>query len=168
MFEDAGLSGKSLDRPALTEALDALDAGEASALVVAKLDRLSRSLLDFATVMARAERHAWNFIALDLGIDTTTPSGEFTATVVAGAARYEGRLISARTKDALAARKAAGVRLGRPTLLADDTAERIRAERADGATLQAIADQLNTDRIATPKGKRWSPALVRKVAIRLD
>jgi DNA invertase Pin-like site-specific DNA recombinase len=168
IYTDAGLSGQNMNRPALTECLTGLDAGQAGALVVAKVDRLSRSLLDFATLMDRAKNNGWKVIAIDLGVDTTTASGELTAAVVAAAAQYERRLISSRTKDALAARKAAGVKLGRPRLLDDRVARRIQAQRRSGATLQAIADGLNAKGVLTPTRKRWSPTLVRQVTVRLD
>src|SRR6202051_2945002 len=88
--EDA-LSGKSLDRPGLAAALAAVEAGEAAGIVVAKLDRLSRSLKDFADLMARAQASGWNLVALDLGVDLSTPSGEFMAGVMASAAQWERR-----------------------------------------------------------------------------
>lgn len=138
---------------------------EAAALLVAKVDRLSRSLADFTNLMTQAERNGWKIIALDLGVDTTTASGEMLANVVAAISQYERRLISARTKDALSVRRAAGVRLGRPRLLDSAIAARIREERADGSTLQAIADALNLEDIETPTGRQWSAALVRKVAM---
>jgi Resolvase, N terminal domain len=67
----------------------------------AKLDRLSRSLLDFASLMEDARREGWALVILDLGIDTTTPSGEMIANVMATFAQFERRLIGQRTKDAL-------------------------------------------------------------------
>lgn len=113
LHTDAGASGKSLTgRPALLDALEAMDTGRAQVLLVSKLDRLSRSLLDFAGLMARAQRDGWNLVALDLGIDLSTPAGEFMASVMAAAAQWERRIIGARTRDALAAKRAAGVRLG--------------------------------------------------------
>ena len=76
VFEDAGASGKSMaGRPALQEALNAVRSHRAGALVVAKLDRLSRSLLDFAALMEDARKEGWALVILDLGVDTTTPSG---------------------------------------------------------------------------------------------
>ena len=86
----------------------------ADALVVAKLDRLSRSLLDFAALMEDARKEGWALVILDLGVDTTTPSGEMIANVMATFAQFERRLIGQRTKDALAVKKRQGVRLGRP------------------------------------------------------
>jgi DNA invertase Pin-like site-specific DNA recombinase len=74
-IEDAGYSAKDLKRPGVQEALRALEAGEAKALVVAKLDRRSRSMLDFAALMATAQKQHWTLVALDCAVDTSTPAG---------------------------------------------------------------------------------------------
>lgn len=87
--------------------------GQASVLVVSKLDRLSRSLLDFATLMDRAKREGWELVVLDLAIDTTVPSGQLVANVMAAFAEHERQLIGARTSAALQQLKAQGKRLVR-------------------------------------------------------
>jgi DNA invertase Pin-like site-specific DNA recombinase len=120
---------------------------------------------DFAGLVRVAEREGWGIVALDLGVDMTTPTGGLLANVTASVAEWERRIISLRTSEALAQRKAAGVQLGRPRSLDPLIADRIRSRRAKGATLQAIADELNIDGIGTPSGRIWSPALVRKVAL---
>lgn len=168
---DDGYSAADLRRPAVTEALDLLEDGGPDVLVVAKLDRLSRSLVDFASLMDRASREGWAIIALDLGVDTTTPSGEMMANVMAAFAQYERRLISQRTRDALAELRRQGQRLGGPVLLPDEVRYRIAAEREDGDTLQAIADRLNKDEVPTARGGRqWWPSTVRAVlqSVELD
>jgi len=164
-------SGKSIaGRDALDAALAMVESGGADVLVVAKLDRLSRSLLDFAALMARARSKGWILVALDLGIDLSTPAGEFLASVMASAAQWERRIIGQRTKEALAARKAAGVRLGRPRTLATDVVEQMARLRTQGWTFQRIADQLNGDGVPTAQGgRRWyastvSQALAREAA----
>lgn len=163
-YTDAGLSGKTMTgRPALQEALAAVENGEAGTLVVAKLDRLSRSLLDFAALMARAQERGYNVVALDLGIDLSTPAGEFLASVMASAAQWERRIISQRTKDAMAAKRASGTRFGPPVRLDRDVVDRIIAERAEGRTLQAIADRLNAEGIATATGREWRRSTIDKV-----
>lgn len=90
---DEGYSAKNLSRPGISAALDALASGTSKTLVVAKLDRLSRSLLDFASLMDRARRERWELIVLDIAIDTTTPSGALMANVMAAFAEYERQLI---------------------------------------------------------------------------
>ena len=162
--EDAGYSGKDLNRPGIAAALDALRHHRADALVVSKLDRLSRSMLDFAGLMDRASREKWALVALDVGVDTTTPQGEMVAAVMAVFAQFERRLIGERTKSALAVKKAAGVRLGRPRLIPEEIVARIAAERSSGATLRAIADALNRDGIPTSMhGRQWWVATVQGV-----
>lgn len=165
IYEDAGASGKSLNgRLALAEALVALKAHKADALVVAKLDRLSRSLLDFAGLMERSNREGWALVILDLGVDTTTPSGEMVANVMATFAQFERRLIGQRTKDALAVKKRQGIRLGRPSSVNDAVVTRINRDRKKGKSLKAIADALNIDKVATGHGgSKWHPSTVRAV-----
>ena len=162
MIEDAGFTAKHMKRPGVQEALRVLKAGDASALVVAKLDRLSRSMLDFTGVMATAQKQGWALVALDCAVDTTTPAGEAMANMLATFAQFERRLISQRTKDAMAVKKAQGVRIGRPPVMPPDVVSRMRCERERGMTYQAIADGLNTDEVPTAQGgRRWYPATVR-------
>ena len=163
-LSDEGFSAKNLSRPAIATALEMLRAGQASVLVVSKLDRLSRSLLDFATLMDRARREGWELVVLDLAIDTTVPSGQLMANVMAAFAEYERQLIGARTSAALQQLKAQGRRLGRPRTLPAEVTERIVTARADGCTLASIADGLNRDGVPTARGgARWYPSSVRAV-----
>ncbi len=166
---DNGYSAKSLERPAIGQALEMLAKGEADALVVAKLDRLSRSLLDFAGLMELSRSEGWSLVALDLGVDTSTPAGEMMASVMASFAQYERRLIGQRTRDALAALRARGVRLGRPVALSGDVRRRIGIERTQGSTLAVIADGLNVDSVPTSQGgAKWYPSTVAAVLRSLD
>src|SRR5262245_45246650 len=70
-LEDAGYSARDLRRPGIQTALRTLEEGKASAPVVAKLDRLSRSMLDFSKLMARATEELWALVALDVAVDTS-------------------------------------------------------------------------------------------------
>jgi len=106
--------------------------------------------------MARAQAEGWNLVALDLGIDLHTPAGEFMANVMASAAQWERRIIGQRTRDALATKRAQGVRLGRPRQLSGSIVDRIVAERDSGWSLRAIADGLNVKGVPTAHGgARW-------------
>jgi DNA invertase Pin-like site-specific DNA recombinase len=165
--EDAGFSGKNLDRPGIVAALDALQHRRADTLVVSKLDRLSRSMLDFAGLMDRASRERWALVALDLGVDTSTPAGEAMASVLATFAQLERRLIGERTKDALAAKKAARVRLGRPVSIPNSVASHIRDLRSAGLTLRDIVDHLNGEGVPTVSGRSgWRISTVQRVLAR--
>lgn len=156
-------------RQGLTEAVDAIESGKASALLVAKLDRLSRSLADFATLMERARRHGWEVVVADLGIDTTSPTGELLSSVVASMSAYERRLIGQRTKEALAVLKRRGVRLGRPPQVPMSVVRLAARRRRAGKSLAAIADELNAKAIPCGQsGRRWWPSTVRKLLMRAD
>jgi DNA invertase Pin-like site-specific DNA recombinase len=162
VVEDAGYSAKDLRRPGVQIALNALRAGEAGTLVVAKLDRLSRSMLDFTGIMAKVQKQGWALVALDCAVDTITPAGEAMANMLATFAQFERRLIGQRTREALAAKKAAGVQLGRPVSLPSGVRDRISAERHEGKSLAAIASLLNAEQVPTAQGGRqWWPSTVR-------
>lgn len=163
--EDAA-SAKSLKgRPVLATALVDLKAGRADVLAVAKLDRLSRSVADFAHILDDAERQHWHVVCLDLGVDTTTITGRAMAQVTATFAEMERRRIGERTREGMARIKAAhpGRKMGRPVTLTPYAVHRIRDLRAQGATLQGICDALTAEGVATATGGRWWPATVAKI-----
>jgi DNA invertase Pin-like site-specific DNA recombinase len=162
--EDAGANSATLERAGLRRALDILDRGDAEVLLIAKLDRLSRSVAQGAQVMDRAKRKGWSLVALDFGLDTTTPAGEMVANVILSTAQYERRLIGQRTRDALAAKREQGVRLGRPQALPDDVVQRIVAARQAGSSFRVIASQLEMDGVPTARGgPTWHASSVRAV-----
>lgn len=163
-IEDAGFSAASMERPGIQNAMALLAAGRADALMVAKLDRLSRSMVDFAMLMERARREGWNLIALDLGVDSSTPSGEMLANVLLSFAQFERRLIGQRTREALQQKKAQGIRLGRRRQIPQDVVQTIVALRGQGRTFAGIASELDVLGIPTVGGSpRWSPSTVRAV-----
>ena len=164
---DAGVSGAVPPerREALGPALEALDAGEASALVVARLDRITRSLLAWAELVERSRRRRWAIVAVAEGFDLSTDAGEMTAAVLAAVAQYERRLIGSRTREAMAAAKARGVRFGRPVEHSAAARHLVVAMRSSGATLQQIADRLSAEGVATPRGGRWHLSTVRRILV---
>lgn len=173
VIEDAGYSGKDLKRPGIVEALHALRDHEAGTLVVAKLDRLSRSMLDFAGILDRATREHWAVVALDLGVDTTTPSGEMMANVLATFAQFERRLISERTKVALEQVKLHGTKsgrpLGRPVQMSEEIRARIVSEHKAGQSVSAIARRLTAEGVPTAQdGRAWYPSTVRAALLSIE
>jgi DNA invertase Pin-like site-specific DNA recombinase len=163
--EDSGASSATLERTGLQYALNILDRGAADVLVVAKLDRLSRSVAQGAQIMDRAKRKGWSLVALDFGLDTTTPAGEMVANVILSTAQYERRLIGQRTRDALSAKREQGVRLGRPQAVPDAVVQRIVASRNAGLSFRAIAAELEADGVPTARGgARWHASAVHAVS----
>lgn len=162
LYVDAGISGKAMDgRDELAAALAFVEARRGSVLVVAKLDRLTRSLRDFADLLERSRRRGWSLVALDLNVDTTTPSGEMLASVVASVAQYERRLIGVRTKEAMAAHKRQGATYGRSRGVPEKDRRYIIRLRRSGHSLDAIASRLNERGTPTGQGgKRWHKSAV--------
>ena len=164
IVEDAGFSGKSLHRPGMELVLEALRTKRADTLVVAKLDRLGRSLLDLAGLIDEAGKRGWALVALDIGVDTGTLSGKAMAQVMGVFAELERGMIRLRAREALAAAKGRGTRVGRPPVLPRDITDRIVAERRAGLSLRHIADGLDRDRIPTAQGgRRWHASTVKAI-----
>lgn len=164
-IEDAGYSAGSMDRPGMQRALGMLTSGEASILAAAKLDRVSRSVIDCAELMSLANETGFGLVLLDIGVDTSTAAGRMVANVMAAVAEWERDTIRERTRVALAAKKAAGVVLGRPRVLSERVYGRIAAMRAGGLTYAAIADTLNAESVPTARGNgRWYPSTVYQIA----
>jgi DNA invertase Pin-like site-specific DNA recombinase len=162
-------SGKTTNgRHALADAITSIEAGAASALVASKLDRVGRNTRDILNLAERAEKHGWALVVLDMGngetLDSTTAMGTFVLTMLAAIATFERDRLSERTREALAQKRAQGVRLGRPVQLAERTRRRILRARQDGLSLAKIADGLNRDGVATAQGgARWWPTTISKV-----
>lgn len=169
-YEDAGLSAKSLDRPQLQAALKhlgtSLNHRDVDGLLVAKLDCLSRSVVDFAGVLDLARGRKWALVAIDLGVDTSTPTGELVADVMMSVAQWERRVIGERTSAAMQAAKRQGRHMGRVSVLPRATGERLMTLRAT-STLAATAMQLNAEGHLTATQRTWTANAVGKVQARL-
>ena len=142
----------------------------AGGVVVARLDRVTRSLLAWAELVERSRRRGWAIVVVAEGFDLSTDSGELTAALLASVAQYERRLIGARTREAMAAAKARGARYGRPIEHSPEARRIVGDMRSAGATLQEIADRLIAEEIPTPRGGRWWTSTVHAivVSLRLD
>jgi DNA invertase Pin-like site-specific DNA recombinase len=136
--------------------------GAAHGLIVSRLDRASRSVVDFGRILAWLDEAGGYLVALDLGVDTSQPAGRLVANVLASVAEWEADTISARTSSALAAKRERGEPVGRPAVPAD-VAERIRSMRQAGSTYQGICDALNAEGIPTARGAAaWSVSAVQR------
>jgi len=161
---DDGKTGANTRREGLVWTLEQLASGQADGLVVAKLNRLSRSVADFAQLLRVAKKQRWSVVALDLGIDTATVNGRLVANIVMSVAEWEREIISQRTAEGLAEAREAGVRLGRPILVPKPVIRTIRRMRGNGHTLRSIADKLTADNVPTAHGgARWHSSTVKGV-----
>jgi DNA invertase Pin-like site-specific DNA recombinase len=156
-------SGRSTHRSGLEAALAACRAGKADGIVAARLDRLTYSLDHLALLVREASERGFNLVALDLGVDLATSEGRHLAAVLSAAAGWMPRALSLRARHTLADRRGPRPR-GRPSSTPPALAARIRAWRDSGWTLQAICDQLNAERVPTPRGGAlWRPTSLRAV-----
>jgi DNA invertase Pin-like site-specific DNA recombinase len=162
---DHGYTAGNLKRPGIQQALALLDAGEAEAIVVSRLDRLSRSVFDFAGLLERA-RGRWSVVALDVAVDTSTPAGEALVNVLATFAQFERRLIGQRTREALAIKRAQGVRLGRERVIGEEVEQRALELRAEGLSIRAVGDVLAAEGHTPPSGGAWQPSTLHRILSR--
>lgn len=162
--EDAA-SAKSLEgRPVLAEVLADLKARRADALAVSKLDRLSRDVADFAGIMKLGARQGWAVVALDLNVDTTTPTGAAMAQVTMTFAELERRRIGERTRDGMAKiKEQTGKHMGRRAKLPLETALYVHKLKLSGLSLRMIADRLTAELVPTATGGRWHASSVKAV-----
>ncbi|SMH30653.1 Site-specific DNA recombinase [Rathayibacter oskolensis] len=154
-YEDDGVSGKSTDRPGLQSALAALRSRKgrvADGLVAAKLDRLSRSVMDFGDLLALSARQRWAIAVLDFNLDTSSATGRLIAGMLIGIAQWEREIIGERTAAALAVKRSEGVQLGKPSTVPAEVEALVLSRRAQGVSLSGIARLLNAEGVPTPGG----------------
>jgi DNA invertase Pin-like site-specific DNA recombinase/peptidoglycan hydrolase-like protein with peptidoglycan-binding domain len=155
-------NGRLLGRPGLGYALKHIADGHADGLVVNDLKRLSGSVVDLGALMAWFRDAHATLIALDLGIDTSTPEGDQVAATLIALSSHEHERIASRTRIGLAEVRANGRAKGRPAVSdRPELMERIATMRTANMTLQAIADQLNAENVPTLRGgTRWRPSSI--------
>jgi site-specific DNA recombinase len=112
LYDDGGFTGANMDRPALTRLLDAVEAGDLDCVVVYKVDRLSRSLLDFTRMLSVFEKHKVSFVAVTQQFNTSTSLGRLTLNILLSFAQFERELIGERTRDKMSAARRKGKWVG--------------------------------------------------------
>src|SRR3954470_20102362 len=111
-YDDGGFSGGNTDRPALQRLLDDVGAGKVDVLVVYKVDRLTRSLADFAKLVELFDAHGVSFVSVTQQFNTTTSMGRLTLNVLLSFAQFEREVTSERIRDKIAASKRKGLWVG--------------------------------------------------------
>jgi site-specific DNA recombinase len=111
-YDDGGFTGANMDRPALTCLLEAVERRELDCVVVYKVDRLSRSLLDFTRILSLFEKHGVSFVAVTQQFNTQTSLGRLTLNILLSFAQFERELIGERTRDKMSAAKKKGKWVG--------------------------------------------------------
>ena len=119
-YDDGGFSGGSLERPALQRLLEDVDARRVDCVVVYKVDRLSRSLLDFARLVDRFDQRSVSFVSVTQQFNTTTSLGRLTLNILLSFAQFEREIISERTSDKMSAARRKGKWIGGTPVLGYD------------------------------------------------
>jgi DNA invertase Pin-like site-specific DNA recombinase len=155
-------NGKGLKRPGLGYACARIAAGEAQGLVVSELSRLSRSAAELGEILQWFTRSGARLVAVAQGLDTNEPEGRLAVGTLIEVSGWERERLSERTQRGLQAARLEGRRRGRPAVADDrELGERIARMRAEGMTLQAIADRLNEEGVPTVRGgAKWRPSSV--------
>ena len=112
VYDDGGYSGGTMERPALQRLLADIQADKIDVIVVYKIDRLTRSLADFARMVELIERHQASFVSVTQSFNTTTSMGRLTLNVLLSFAQFEREVTGERIRDKIAASKAKGMWMG--------------------------------------------------------
>ena len=159
-------TGKALSRPGLSYALDRIIAGDATGLVVAELSRMTYSAAELGTIMEWLASSSVRLVAAAHGFDTECEEGRLAAQMLIEVSRWERIRLSERTRHGLEAARMSGKSTGRAAVTDDpELSERITQMRAQGMTLQAIADRLNEEGVPTVRGgTKWRHSSVQAAA----
>jgi DNA invertase Pin-like site-specific DNA recombinase len=160
-------SGKDTrKRPQLHAAIALCDNGEASGIVVAKLDRLTRSVRDFVDIKECSARGGWSLHVIDLGLDLNTPIGEACMQILAVFAQLERHMIVDRIKTGLTIAKRNGKKCGRTSKLDPELVANIVRQHQSGNSYKGIARRLNDAGVPTGQGgKSWHATTIRKIIL---
>jgi DNA invertase Pin-like site-specific DNA recombinase len=140
-YDDGGYTGANLERPALRKLLVDIEAGRIDCVLVYKVDRLSRSLLDFARLMEIFERHEVSLVSITQPLNTTGSLGRLTLNILLAFAEFERLMISDRTRDKMAAARRKGKWVGGPPVLGYDIADtggKLVVNQEEARRVQAI------------------------------
>src|SRR5947209_16579854 len=113
-YDDRGISGGTMDRPALQDLMEDIKAGRVDVVVVYKIDRLTRSLMDFARIVEVFDKHEVSFVSVTQQFNTTTSMGRLTLNVLLSFAQFEREVTAERIRDKVAASKKKGMWMGGP------------------------------------------------------
>jgi DNA invertase Pin-like site-specific DNA recombinase len=138
-YDDGGVSGGTLERPALKRLLADIEAGLVDVVVVYKIDRLSRSLMDFAKLVQTFDEHEVTFVSVTQSFNTTTSMGRLTLNILLSFAQFEREVIGERVRDKIAASRARGMWMGGPVPLGYRVENRkLVVDEAGAATVRRV------------------------------
>ena len=167
---DAGESAKSLHRPGMERLLKLVDTGAVDTVIIAKLDRLTRSVADLAELLKRFERRGVSLVSVADSLDTRSAAGRLVLNIMVSVSQWEREAIGERTRDAMSHKRSNGERVGTVRFgfrvgpdgvhleaepKEQEIISRIRALSLNGYTLCQIAAELNRQGFTTRRGTAW-------------
>jgi len=170
VIRDAGQSAKSLNRPGMARLLDLVESRQVDTVIIAKLDRITRSVRDLAELLELFDKRGVSLVSVADSLDTRTAAGRLVLNIMVSVSQWEREAIGERTRDAMRFKKTSGERVGTIAFgfqlsadrvhLEENAAEqeilaRIRELREAGYTLRDIAAELNGQGFRTRKGSAW-------------
>jgi len=167
---DGGESAKSLQRPGLQRLLSMVNAGQVRSVIVAKLDRLTRSVKDLCGLLELFEKRKVALVSVAESLDTGSAAGRLVITIMGAVSQWEREAIGERTRDALRHKRAQGHRVGNiefgyrlasdgvhvePNPVEQNALNAIQRLRGEGHSLRRIASVLNENGLRTRRGTDW-------------
>jgi DNA invertase Pin-like site-specific DNA recombinase len=176
-YDDGGISGATLERPALQRLLADIEARRVDVIVVYKIDRLSRALMDFAKLVEVFDRNSVTFVSVTQSFNTTTSMGRLTLNILLSFAQFEREVIGERIRDKFAASRKKGMWMGGFVPLGYDVKDRkLVVNKAEAATVRKIFERfikigsatalvraLRTEGVAGKRGKLVDKGYVYKL-----
>jgi site-specific DNA recombinase len=167
---DGGESAKSLNRPGMARLLALVDAGEVQTVIIAKLDRLTRSVKDLCTLLERFTRRGVALVSVAESLDTGSAAGRLVLNIMTAVSQWEREAIGERTRDAMSNKRTNGERVGNiqfgyrlgadgkhvePDAAEQAVLQKIQRLRHSGHTMRGIAAALNQQALRTRRGSAW-------------
>jgi site-specific DNA recombinase len=176
-YDDGGVSGGTLERPALQRLLTDIEAGLVDVVVVYKIDRLSRSIMDFSKLIDVFERTDVTFVAVTQSFNTTTSMGRLTLNILLSFAQFEREVIGERIRDKVAASRRKGIWMGGPVPFGYAVEDRKLIIREDEASVvrqvferfrevrsaTVVAQQLKVEGVISRRGKPFDKGMLYKM-----
>ncbi|SDB20325.1 Site-specific DNA recombinase [Bauldia litoralis] len=176
-YDDGGVSGGTLDRPALQRLLADIEAGKVDIVVCYKIDRLSRSLMDFSRLVEVFDRNEVTFVSVTQSFNTTNSMGRLTLNILLSFAQFEREVIGERIRDKFAASRKKGIWMGgwapygydikdRRLIVNENEASQVRQmfeQMAKGGSVTKIVRELTANGIVNKYGKRFDKGKIYKL-----
>jgi site-specific DNA recombinase len=178
MIVDAGESAKTLDRPGMIRLLALVDSRSVDVVIIAKLDRITRSVKDLAELLERFQKRGVALVSVAESLDTSSAAGRLVLNIMASVSQWEREAIGERTASAIRYKRSAlqvfnhcpyGWKRNGKSLVAVEEEQtvirKIRQMRTAGRKLQGIANDLNASGVPTKTGKLWQATSIRNVLV---